>query len=199
MTQHSTPGSGSPQGVGHESIEIIHNFKLFKKSAHVDSLMSSVQTSPLIEVRAQGQRTDEGYVTHSKLYFWCLIAYLSLSLRCSLWGNWVVSGILNVGHLISFLFFSSQHSMVLFVRLPRFHAWTQSEIYILKRLYCSPFRKATDEHHKSGWGEGKCEREKDRDATLYFLLNRCITNYSLNAVSHIGNFTQTSLSSLFIN
>lgn len=88
--------------------------------------------------------------------------------------------------------------MALFVWLPRFHAWTQSEIYILKRLYCSPFRIATDEHHKPGWGEGKRERGRDRDVTLYFLINRCITNCSLNAVSHIGNFTQTSLISPFI-
>lgn len=125
---------------------------------------------------------------------------ISLSLRYGLGAaDWFLLystwGILSLS-----CFFSSQHSMALFVWLPRFHAWTQSEIYILKRPYCSPFRRQL--MSITSWDEGRERRERKsqkRDVTLYCLINRCITNYSLNTVSHINNFTQTSLFLLPIN
>lgn len=142
------------------------NFKLScleEKSAHVFAPVSSEQTSPPLEVRARGRTSRGGaWPTLNSVYFWCLIAYLFLS---EIWpmGSWLVSAILNVGHLISFLFFfflSSKHSMALFVWLPRFHAWTQSEIYILKRPYCSPFRRQL--MSITSWDEGREGRERDR-------------------------------------
>ncbi len=138
-------------------------------------------------------------VTHSKLCLFLMLNSISLS-KIRPRGSWLVSAILDVGHLISFLFFSSLHSMALFVWLPRFHAWTQSEIYILKRPYCSPFRRQL--MSITSWDEGRERRERKsqkRDVTLYCLINRCITNYSLNTVSHIDKFTQTSLFLLPIN
>lgn len=60
------------------------NFKLSclkEKSAHVIAPVSSEQTSPLMEVRARGRTSRGGaWPTPNSIYFWFLIAYLSLSL-----------------------------------------------------------------------------------------------------------------------
>ncbi len=58
------------------------NFKLScleEKSAHVVAPVSSEQTSPPMEVRARGMTSRGGaWPTPNSVYFWCLIAYISL-------------------------------------------------------------------------------------------------------------------------
>lgn len=75
---------------------------------------------------------------------------------------------------------------------------TEWDLYPQKALLFS-IQKATDEHHKLGWGEGRERERQKRDVTLYCLINRCIPNYSLSTVSDIDNFTRTSLFLLPVN
>lgn len=155
-----------------------------------------------MEVRARGRTSRGGaWPTPNSVYFWFLIAYLSLSFTLSKIrprGSWLVSAILNVGHLISFLFFFFHNTQWPFLfGCPDFMPEHRVRFISSKGpivLHSEGNWWASQAGMRGGQGERKRVRESQkRDVTLYCLINRCITNYSLNTVSHIDNFTQTFL------
>jgi len=140
------------------------NFKLScleEKSAHVIAPVSSEQTSALMEVRARGRTSRGGaWPTPNSVYFWFLIAYLSLSLRYDL-GQ--LTGFCytqrGASYLFLVFFFATLNGpFCLVAQISCLN--TEWDLYPQKALLFS-IQKATDEHHKLGWGEGR-QRESKR-------------------------------------